>query len=94
VIIQIRENNQQYFEEQEYIIGDTDKAYPVLLYCNPPGCPRTRSPEKTDQCRRQYRFQECKRRKINDLHNIVVRHLRSTNSRKGTPGVNVNRIGC
>ncbi|CAH1371302.1 unnamed protein product [Tenebrio molitor] len=24
------------------------------------------------------------------LHDIVVRRLRSTNSRKGTPGVNVN----
>ncbi|CAH1367894.1 unnamed protein product [Tenebrio molitor] len=57
-------------------------------------CPRTRSPEKTDQCRGKSKFQECKRRKINALHNIVVRRLRSTNSRKGTPGVNVNRICC
>jgi hypothetical protein len=56
--------------------------------------PRTRSAEKTNQRRRQSRFQECKRRKINGLHNIVVRHLKSTNSGKGTPRDNVNRIGC
>jgi hypothetical protein len=54
-------------------------------------CP---SPEKTDQYRRQFRFQEFKRRQINGLHNKVMRRLRSTNSRKGTPGVNVNRMGC
>jgi hypothetical protein len=31
VIIQIRENNQQYFDEQEYIIGDTDKVIKLIL---------------------------------------------------------------
>jgi hypothetical protein len=47
-------------------------------------CPRTRAPEKTDKCRPQSRFQKCKRRIINGLHKRIVRHLRSTNSRKGT----------
>jgi hypothetical protein len=65
-------------------------------YSNYTEYPRTRSSDKTDQCRRQSKSQECKRRKINGLHNIlvVVRRLRSTNSRKGSPGVNVNTIGC
>jgi hypothetical protein len=31
VVIQIRENNQQYFDEQEYIIGDTDKVIKLIL---------------------------------------------------------------
>jgi hypothetical protein len=36
------------------------------------GGPSTRSPEKTDLCRRQSRSQECKRGKINGVHNKVV----------------------